>query len=118
MPGAPHPRFPVEFRGFHELHAPLLKERRTRGLLQSCVQEIRGISLVFREMWDTAALALKPVTGPTTPYGALRSHQRTWAEKDGRSPYERLSLKTLPFVSSSKRPVDVDLNTFKNKLQK
>jgi hypothetical protein len=42
-PGAPHPRFPVEFCGFPELHAPLLKERRTRGPVPSCVQEIRGI---------------------------------------------------------------------------
>jgi hypothetical protein len=36
-------------------------ENRTRGPVQSCVQEIRGISLVFREMWDTAGLPLKPV---------------------------------------------------------
>jgi hypothetical protein len=27
------------------------------------------ISLVFREMWDTAGLALKPQAGPTTPHG-------------------------------------------------
>jgi hypothetical protein len=33
-----------------------LKERRTRSLAQGRVQEIRGISLVFREMWDTTAL--------------------------------------------------------------
>jgi hypothetical protein len=33
-----------------------LKERRTRSLVQARVQEIRGISLVFREMWDTTAL--------------------------------------------------------------
>jgi hypothetical protein len=26
------------------------------GLVQSGVQEIRGISLVFREMWDTTGL--------------------------------------------------------------
>ena len=53
MPGAPHPRFPVKFRGSCEPHAPFLKERRTRSLVQGRVQEIRGISLVFREMWDT-----------------------------------------------------------------
>jgi hypothetical protein len=29
--GAPHPQFPVEFRGFPELPAPFLNERRTRG---------------------------------------------------------------------------------------
>jgi len=68
-PGAPHPRFPVEFRGFPELHAPFLKERRTRGPVQCCVQEIRGISLVFREMWDTAGLPLKPAVSPTDPHG-------------------------------------------------
>jgi hypothetical protein len=56
IPGAPHSRFPVKCREFRELHAPFLKERRTRGLVQGCVQEIRGISLVFREMWDTTAL--------------------------------------------------------------
>jgi hypothetical protein len=42
--------------GFCGLHAPFLKERRTRGPVQRNVQEIRGISLVFREMWDTTAL--------------------------------------------------------------
>jgi hypothetical protein len=71
-PGAPHPRFPVEFRGFPALHAPLLKERRTRGPVQSCVQEIRGISLVFREMWDTAGLP---------PPGLLRSPQLRLARR-------------------------------------
>jgi hypothetical protein len=53
----------VEFSGFPELHAPFLKEGRKRGPVQSCVQEIRGISLLFRQMWDTAALPLKPVAG-------------------------------------------------------
>jgi hypothetical protein len=46
-------------------------ERRTRGPFESCVQEIRGISFVFREMWDTAGLALKPLAGPTTPHGFI-----------------------------------------------
>ncbi len=59
-PGAPYPRFPVRLKGFDELHAPFLNERRTRGLVRCSVQEIRGISLVFREMWDTTALNLKP----------------------------------------------------------
>jgi hypothetical protein len=54
-------------RGFPELHAALLKESRTRGRVQSRVQEIRGISLVFREMWGTAALPFKPLAGSTTP---------------------------------------------------
>jgi hypothetical protein len=56
MTGAPHPRFPVRLSGFAELHAPFLKERRTRGLVRCNVQEIRGISLVFCEMWDTTNL--------------------------------------------------------------
>jgi hypothetical protein len=50
MMGAPYPRFPVEFRGFPELHAPFLEERRTRGPFQSCVQEIRGICLVLADV--------------------------------------------------------------------
>jgi hypothetical protein len=49
----PAPRFPVELTGFRELHAPFLKERRTHRLVQGAVREIRGISLVFGEMWDT-----------------------------------------------------------------
>jgi hypothetical protein len=36
------------------------KERRTRCPVECRVQEIRGISLVFREMWDSAALNLQP----------------------------------------------------------
>ena len=56
----PHiPKFPVEFRGFSTLHAALLNESRTRGPLQSCLKEIWGISLVFREMWDTTDLDLE-----------------------------------------------------------
>ena len=42
-----------------ELYAPSPDERRTRGFVQSCVQEIRGISLVVREMWDTTALSVR-----------------------------------------------------------
>jgi hypothetical protein len=57
--GAPYPRFPVRFSGFRKPHAPFLKERRTRCLVQCHVQEIRGISLVFREMWDTTAFNLR-----------------------------------------------------------
>ena len=86
MDGCPTSPISCGVRGFPELHAPFLKERRTRGPFQSCVQEIRGISLVFREMWDTAGLTLKPVPGPQIRRGAPCSHQRTWAENDGRSP--------------------------------
>jgi hypothetical protein len=35
------PRFPVKFSGFRELHAPFLKERRTRCHVQGRAQEIR-----------------------------------------------------------------------------
>jgi hypothetical protein len=38
---------------FRQLHAPFLKERRTRSHIQCSLQEIRGISLVFGEVWDT-----------------------------------------------------------------
>jgi hypothetical protein len=37
------PRFPVESREFPALHAPFPKRRRTRGPVQSCVQEIGAI---------------------------------------------------------------------------
>ena len=48
-----NPGFPVELNGVDTVHAPFLTERRTRGPVWRSVQEIRGISLVFREMWDT-----------------------------------------------------------------
>ncbi len=54
--GAPHPRFPVEVSDCREVHAVFLTENRTRCPVQRRVQEIRGISLVFREMWVTTAL--------------------------------------------------------------
>jgi hypothetical protein len=54
--GCTLPRFPVEPRGPNELYAPFLAERRTRGIIQRSEQEIRGISLVFREMWDTTSI--------------------------------------------------------------
>ena len=47
--------------GSTKLYPPFLNERRTRGRVQGCVQEIRGISLVFREMWDTTAFDLRTV---------------------------------------------------------
>jgi hypothetical protein len=47
--------------GSTKLYPPFLNERRTRGRVQGCVQEIRGISLVFREMWDTTALNPLPL---------------------------------------------------------
>jgi hypothetical protein len=54
--GAPYPRFPVELGGFPDFHAPFLKERRTRRSWFIPLQEIRGISPVFGEMWDSTAL--------------------------------------------------------------
>jgi hypothetical protein len=70
----PHiPDFLWSLVGSTKLYAPFLNERRTRGRVQGCVQEIRGISLVFREMWDTTALTpyplplqipFKPLHGP------------------------------------------------------
>jgi hypothetical protein len=64
----PHiPDFLCRFVGSLNFLRLSSKERRTRGSFQSCVQEIRGISLVFREMWDTAGLTLTLVAVPTTP---------------------------------------------------
>jgi hypothetical protein len=91
-PGAPHPRFPVESRGFPELPAPFLNERRTRGPFQSCVQEIRGISLVFREMWDTANLPSSLPRSPLLLRVAPCSRQRTWAENDRANARSKLCL--------------------------
>jgi hypothetical protein len=44
-----------------------LKERRTRSRVQCCVQEIRGISLAFREMWDTTSFDGSPARTKQTP---------------------------------------------------
>ena len=38
-------------------------------LSKGSMQEIRGISLVFREMWDTADLDRRPSTERTKPNG-------------------------------------------------
>jgi hypothetical protein len=53
-------------------------------------RRVPHISLVFREMWDTAGLPLKPDAAPQIRTGAPGSPQRTWAENDGRSPPQRL----------------------------
>ncbi len=37
------PNFLLGSNGFHKLHAPFLKERRTRGRIQGSLQEIRGV---------------------------------------------------------------------------
>jgi HlyD family secretion protein len=52
----PHiPGFPVKFGGVDALHAAFLNESRTRGRLLGSRTGNPGISLVFREMWDTTA---------------------------------------------------------------
>src|ERR1700677_4352862 len=56
--GAPHPGFPVEFVGVDELYAAFLNESRTRGCCLVPRTGNPGISLVFREMWDSTALPL------------------------------------------------------------
>src|ERR1700677_529427 len=54
--GGPHPGFPVKFVCVDELHAAFPNESRTRGRCLEPRTENPGISLVFREMWDTTAL--------------------------------------------------------------
>jgi hypothetical protein len=39
------------------------------GSLPATSRRVPHISLVFREMWDTTVLSLKPVAVLTTPYG-------------------------------------------------
>jgi hypothetical protein len=48
----------VKFVGVDELHAAFLDESRTRGRCFVLRTGNPGISLVFREMWDTTALSL------------------------------------------------------------
>jgi hypothetical protein len=58
--GAPHPGFPVNFGDAAKLHAAFLNESRTRGRPLVPRAGNPGISLVFREMWDSTAV-LRPV---------------------------------------------------------
>jgi hypothetical protein len=46
----------VKFVGVDELHAAFLDENRTRGPFLVPRAGNPGISLVFREIWDTTAL--------------------------------------------------------------
>jgi FixJ family two-component response regulator len=63
----PHtPEFPVEFEGSREPHAPFLDERRTRSRVKGGLQEIRGISPSFGEMWELTALGPEPSTATGT----------------------------------------------------
>jgi hypothetical protein len=55
----PHtPGFPVKFVGVDELHAAFLNESRTRGRCLVPRTGNPGISLVFREMWDSTDVSL------------------------------------------------------------
>jgi hypothetical protein len=58
----PDPGFPVNFCGSAKLHAAFLNESRTRGRLLVPRTGNPGISLVFRDMWDTTALHLQLLT--------------------------------------------------------
>jgi HlyD family secretion protein len=54
----PHtPDFLWSFVGPSNFMRLSLRERRTRGPVQNCVQEMRGISRSFSEMWDSTALS-------------------------------------------------------------
>jgi hypothetical protein len=56
----PHGReFPVGSGGFHKLHAPFLKERRTRGPVSSTLQEIRVFAPAYMgRKWILPMLSL------------------------------------------------------------
>jgi hypothetical protein len=68
------------------------------GLYPRTNRRVPHISLVFREMWDTAGLPLKLPRAQRLRTGAPCSHQRTWAENDGRSP--TTALRSGPTICS------------------
>jgi hypothetical protein len=57
--GGQHPGFPVRLGGVTDLHAAFLNESRSRGRRLEQRTGNPGISLVFREMWDTANLNVR-----------------------------------------------------------
>jgi hypothetical protein len=64
-PWVPHiPGFPVNLGGAAKLNAAFLNESRTRGRLLVPRTGNPGISLVFREMWETTAPYLQLSTRP------------------------------------------------------
>jgi hypothetical protein len=66
----PHiPDFLCSFVGSLNFMRLSLKRAAHAVLSSAAYRKFGVISLVFREMWDTAGLALKPVAGPTDPYG-------------------------------------------------
>jgi hypothetical protein len=54
---------------WHGTGSKLTLERTRFGFYPLTSRWVPHISLVFREMWDTAGLPLKPVADSTTPYG-------------------------------------------------
>jgi hypothetical protein len=100
--GAPYPRFPVKSRGFRDLHAPFLNERRKRGCVQVRVQEIRGISHLLRDMgrkrWGEAPPAAfsfshnRPVGAPPYSLGETPEPRACAREKESMSVFPVLLL--------------------------
>jgi hypothetical protein len=112
------------FGGVDALHAAFLNESRTLGRLFVPRTGNPGISLVFREMWDTTALYPEPLFGEpaerlinlSTPNyslwcgtGAPRSPQRTWAENEGAKPHDCFfsDKKTITSHDSANSPTEL-----------
>jgi hypothetical protein len=58
----------VELGGFRELYALSLQKGAHAVFSIGRVQEIRGISLVFREMWETTAVSPKALRSSNQVY--------------------------------------------------
>src|ERR1700678_524409 len=80
--------------GLQRIQTPV---RMTRRDLVSIPAPIAGCPIFARfwQMWDTTALPPNLHRDPLLHPGALRSHQRTWAENEGRSP-PKPSVKDSP----------------------
>jgi hypothetical protein len=66
----PHiPDFLLSFVGSLNFMRFSLKRAAHAVLSRAAYRKFGAISLVFREMWDTTGLSLKPSEDPTTPYG-------------------------------------------------
>jgi hypothetical protein len=70
--GAPHPGFPVRLGEVGELHAAFLDESRTRGRWLEQRTGNPGISLVFREMWDSTAVICEDSRSDANLKGRIR----------------------------------------------
>jgi hypothetical protein len=88
----------------------------------SCLQEVQRfgapspprrrvphISLVFREMWDTAGLPLKPLTGPTIPHGCPTFAPAYVGRKRWAKPHHSLPFRTLPQSIADNPPATTHL---------